>query len=142
MKRIKELDIIKALCIIFMVIGHTSCKYMNVFLLFHMAVFFMVSGYFFKDSYGESVRSIVQFAVKRIKRLYIPWVIVQTIYLSLNNVFMNIGFLTDNPEFLASDVVKNFFGLSQRFSITGFLKEEIKVLLMGGVHNLVAVCGF
>lgn len=131
-KRIAELDIIKALCIIFMVIGHTSWKYMSIFLLFHMAVFFMVSGWLFKDKYACSFNSLIVFTFKRIKRLYITWLIVQTIFLLCNNLFLEMGLLTDDPEFLNSQVVKNLFGLSHSMGALDIVKEEIKIIFMLG----------
>lgn len=131
-KRIKELDIIKALCIIFMVIGHTSWEYMGILLLFHMAVFFMVSGYLFREENAVSIKKIVDFIIKRIKRLYIPWVIAHSIYLICTNLFFRLGFLTDDPAFLKHSLMRNYFGLTEPLTISKFFIEEIKILLMGG----------
>lgn len=47
MKRIVELDFIKALAIMMVVIAHTSCPPLvgHMFYLIHVPLFFMVSGY-------------------------------------------------------------------------------------------------
>ena len=131
-KRIVELDIIKGLCIIFMVIGHTSWKYMNILLLFHMAVFFMVSGYLFQENNADSFKSIWLFTVKRLKQLYIPWVIAQSVYMLLNNLFLWIGFYTSDPAFLTDTLVKHNFGIVERMNFSGFIIDELKILLMQG----------
>lgn len=141
-KRVPELDIVKGLCIIFMVIGHTSWKYMYIFLLFHMAVFFMVSGYLFQDRYADSVKSVIGFAIKRLKRLYIPWVMANSAFLLCNNIFLKTGFLTSDPFFLEDGMMKSQFGIFGMMSFREWAIEEAKILFMGGVHNLVEACGF
>ena len=131
-KRVPELDIVKGLCIIFMVIGHTSWKYMYIFLLFHMAVFFMVSGYLFQDRYADSVKSVIGFAIKRLKRLYIPWVMANLAFLLCNNIFLKTGFLTSDPFFLEDGMMKSQFGIFGMMSFREWAIEEAKILFMGG----------
>lgn len=130
-KRVPELDIVKGLSIIFMVVGHASWKYMHIFLLFHMAVFFMVSGYLFQDRNADSIKSIIGFAIRRLKRLYIPWFLTNSAFLLCNNIFLKIGFLTNNHAFLEDGMVKGQFGI---FGMMGFMEwaiEETKILFMG-----------
>lgn len=62
-KRIEYIDFIKGICIFLMVLGHTRSPFTSFIYLFHMAVFFMVTGYLWNgDKYvsisGETVRKL------------------------------------------------------------------------------------
>ena len=46
-KHISYMDIAKALGIILVVIGHADSKFSNIIFLFHMQLFFFISGYFY-----------------------------------------------------------------------------------------------
>lgn len=71
-------SISKGICIILMVIGHSECPtFLHDFIyLFHMPFFFFISGWFCKQSttlWGKEGLSVK--ILKRIKRLYIPFVL-------------------------------------------------------------------
>lgn len=57
-KRDNCVDIVKGIAIIFMVLGHIgiSDDITRFIYLFHMAVFFMASGYCYSEKYSQSVR--------------------------------------------------------------------------------------
>ena len=55
-QRIEELDIVKALGIICMVAGHSDAPFTHFIYLFHMAIFFMAAGFFFKDETSNDFR--------------------------------------------------------------------------------------
>lgn len=65
-------DVTKALCIIFVVYGHVASEgfFRDFVYLFHVGVFFFISGYFlhFKEN-----TSFFSFAVKKLKGLYLPY---------------------------------------------------------------------
>ena len=63
----------KGIGIILMVLGHTffSPYGHDVIYMFHMPLFFFISGYCFKESYLEDFRS---YARKRIGKIYVPFV--------------------------------------------------------------------
>ena len=65
-----EMNIVKALAIIAMVIGHSRGPYVANVYLYHMALFVFVSGYFYKDLYSYDVKKLV---LNRFKSLYIPF---------------------------------------------------------------------
>ena len=95
LKRISEkelsetISIAKAIGIILMVAGHTSgCIGRDFIYLFHMPLFFIISGLFFKTKYLDNKRA---FATKRLKRLYIPFIIWNTIFLLLHNYIYTLG---------------------------------------------------
>lgn len=68
-----QIDILKALGIIFVVAGHTGSSFTNWFYAFHMALFFFVSGYL---RYGKNDKSSwKEFIKKRAKTSIIPYVV-------------------------------------------------------------------
>lgn len=68
-KRLMWLDILKGLLILFVVIGHATGKYNKYIYQFHMAAFFMVSGY----TVDYSKKSIVRFVFDRFVGLLLPF---------------------------------------------------------------------
>ena len=100
--RFEEIDMIKALAIICMVLGHTTFFGSKFVFLFHMAAFIMTSGYCFHTKYSDSVREGVAVLIwKRIKQLWFPYFLWQTVFICLNNFFLRINFFTAAPEQLA-----------------------------------------
>ena len=65
-----EMNILKALAIIAMVVGHSRGPYVGNVYLYHMALFVFVSGYFYKDSYSYDIKSLI---LNRFKSLYVPF---------------------------------------------------------------------
>ena len=84
----------KGIAIILMVVGHSGCpKLLDSFIyLFHMPLFFFVSGWFFKDSYAENK---IQFIRKRTFGLYWPFVKYGLIFLALHNLFYHLYISAD-----------------------------------------------
>jgi acyltransferase len=72
--RYHEIDIAKGIGIILVVIGHTSTHLglEKIIYQFHMPLFFILSGFFFKDKY---VVNPLSFLVSRLKSLYVPYVL-------------------------------------------------------------------
>ncbi len=119
-------SIVKALCIILMVVGHAGApKHMGEFIYnFHMPAFFFVSGYLFKEKYLDN---IVNFVTRRVKSLWWPFVKWSLIFAILHNLFAYFH-LYDNIYSLSDYKTKIF----QIFTMTGserllggfwFLKE-------------------
>lgn len=83
----KLFSIMKGIAIISVVIGH-CCKYGGVEPFvnqYHLAVFFFVAGYFFKDKYLQDVKG---FVIKKVKSLYVPFVVSGLCFLALHNVLV------------------------------------------------------
>ena len=82
----KIVSMAKGLAIVLMVLGHTSFnEYGGKFIyMFHMPLFFFLSGYCFKSSYLSDFK---KFAIKRIKGAYVPYVKWGLLFLLLHNVF-------------------------------------------------------
>lgn len=112
------LDIMKGICIILVVLGHTYTPYISNFIyLFHVAVFFMISGVCFNEKYLESANNFFVLLKKRIVNLWLPYVCYNFVFLLLQNFFIKIGFLTDNPDyFLCKPYLPDGFSTYINFS--------------------------
>lgn len=82
------ISIAKAIGIILMVAGHSGCPaIMNRFLyLFHMPLFFVCSGYFFKDI--EDSNALTIYYKRKTQGLYIPYLKWSLFFLLLHNLFV------------------------------------------------------
>lgn len=78
---------VKAIGIILMVLGHVLTSDMVVgraIFTFHMPLFFLMSGYCFKEKYLDDTK---QFVVRKIKGIYVPFVLFSLPFLAMHNVF-------------------------------------------------------
>lgn len=100
-RRSVEIDLTKGLAIILMVIGHTETPAQNFIYLFHMAVFFMASGYLYQQSASDSLGSVKAYIVRKIKGLWFPCALWTAIYSVLRNVFIDLNIYTTDPMLLA-----------------------------------------
>ena len=89
------IDIIKALGIILMVMGHAGAPITQWIYLFHMSLFFIVSGYCIGDNYSDNFSGLKLFIKKKIKTLYIPCLLFNTSLLILHNLLIRLYFLDD-----------------------------------------------
>ena len=111
MKQSRELNIVKALCIILMVIGHTDAPagVTGFIYLFHMPAFFFLSGYLLKEKYFKEP---VTFIKKRLGTLYAPFVFWELVFLALTGVFCRLHILDTDMSF--------YGGLAQAFKYITF----------------------
>lgn len=98
-KRIEYIDIARGLGIILVVIGHSGSPFRNIIYLFHMALFYFISGYFYKEEYSHNP---LAFLKKRIKSLYLPFVKYGLVFLCLHNLFINLSIYGDKIEYYNS----------------------------------------
>jgi len=91
--RVEYMDIAKALAIILIVVGHAQSPFTNFIYLFHVPLFFFVSGYFYKTKYALHP---LLFVKRKIIKLYIPFLIYELIFLMLHNYFITIGIYGSN----------------------------------------------
>jgi len=87
-KRIEYMDIAKALGIIAVVVGHSRSPFINFIYQFHMALFFFISGFLYKEEYSHKP---IKFFLRRARSLYVPFVTYEIVYLVLHNLFIKIG---------------------------------------------------
>ncbi len=64
-RRIEEIDIIKGIAIILMVAGHAGAPFTKFIYLFHMAVFFIASGFTYKESSSDSIKNVTKTIIKK-----------------------------------------------------------------------------
>lgn len=112
--RIREIDILKGIGIFLMVWGHCGSPIHDFIYLFHMAIFFTVSGFCYNGERNHTICGIGQFLKKRLISLYIPYVCVGGILLSLKNVFWKFHLISGdalpfaNIGDFAKDLIKIF----------------------------------
>lgn len=87
----QTLSIAKGIGIILMVVGHSGCPdVLNRFIyLFHMPLFFFVSGYLFKDKYVENK---FLFLKRKLKGLYWPFIKWELFFLAFHSLFVYFHF--------------------------------------------------
>lgn len=91
-RRSNIINIAKGLGIMLMVIGHSCCPQWlhNFIYVFHMPLFFFLSGYCFNDKYANDR---ITFIRHRIKGLYVPFVKYNLLFLCLHNLFYRLHFI-------------------------------------------------
>ncbi len=111
--RNQTIDIMKGILIILVVYGHCNLPGTHFLYLFHMPVFFMISGYFINSTYLESKEQFFIFLKKRLISLWLPYFLFNGIGCLLNNFFVKIYFLSENErktiKNIIIDFVKTFF---------------------------------
>lgn len=100
----ESVTIAKGIGIILMVIGHSGLDGYptRLIYMFHMPLFFFLSGFCFKKSYIFAPR---KFIMRRIKSIYVPFVKYSLLFLVLHNVFV-IFYIYDNMLSLKETLVK------------------------------------
>ena len=85
-------SIIKGLAIMLVVLSHSGIPgtLANIIFQFHVAVFFISMGYFFKTSYLNAEKTYI---VRRFKSLYIPFLKYAIFFLVCHNLFYIIGLI-------------------------------------------------
>lgn len=94
------LDIVKGIGILCVVVAHAHAPFSNFVYLFHMALFFMASGYCYNRKYAMEDKLTLRFLWKRVKGLWLPFVFWTALFFALNNVFVRLHVYTDDPRFL------------------------------------------
>ena len=83
-----------------MVYGHTFGIIRNWVYLFHMPIFFMVSGYCWNGKHAATREAVQSYTFNRAARLIVPYYLCEIIFTLLNNAFLKLNFYTSNPAFL------------------------------------------
>lgn len=104
------ISIAKAIGIILMVAGHSGCPIiMNNFLyLFHMPLFFVCSGYFFKDI--ENHHKLTGYCRRKMQKLYLPYLKWSLFILLFHNIFVLTNII-DGHKYDFHDYIKQLFSL-------------------------------
>lgn len=130
------LDLIKGIGIMLMVLRHARAPYSDFVLLFHMAIFFIASGYLYKGEKIIDVRSLKNYIIRKFKGIYIPYFVYSAIFILGNNLFLKLNIYTDNSLFLSANGYEATYStLGSYFGISETIKQIIKVgVLQGGTQ--------
>lgn len=93
MARDQYWDVIKGLGIIAVVVGHTGGPLGPYIYMYHLALFFFVAGFFYKEKY--SIDPFAYFA-GRLRNLWLPMVKYSMFFTLLNNFLLDINIYTTN----------------------------------------------
>ena len=130
-QRNNAISIAKGFAIIFVVMAHADMPGMlnRAIYLFHMPLFFITAGYFFKH---ETVENPWPFIVKRFKGLYLPFVKWSIFFLLIHNLLFKIGIL--------NEVYGNWTGgTTHPYSIHQFWQRLTNIVFsMGGYDEFLA----
>lgn len=126
MNRNENVSLAKGLGIILMVLGHTGFSYYgNGFIyMFHMPLFFFLSGYCFKEKYLGNTKD---FILRRIKGLYKPYVKWGLFFLILHNFFFIINFY--NGDYGYNNKVSHLYSFGE------FLNRGFHVIVSMTCHE-------
>ncbi len=123
-----QMDIVKGIAIILIVLGHTGFPGTHFVYLFHLAIFYFVSGYFFKDKYSENINSVKKYIFDKIKRLYLPYLFANVLCILCNNVFIYFKLYSSS-----SHIYYSFFDI---------VKEIVKKIFLQGQCEMVGATWF
>lgn len=129
------MDNLKGIAIILMVLGHDGAPFTHWIFLFHMAVFYMASGYFWNNKHVATSKAYWQYIWNKIKTLYVPFLICNLVFLLLNNFFIDTGIYASSQEYLDLIGSDNVGLLHSKFTVFQTIKQFIKIcLLLGGTE--------
>jgi len=107
--RSQNLDIIKGIGIILVVLGHCGCPAEHFIYLFHMPIFFMASGYVLNTVYSDNLSNVWTLIRKRLKSLWLPCFLFNTIFLLLSGVFIKYNIYPEDVKTAPSLISGIFF---------------------------------
>lgn len=130
--RNQTMDFLKGIGIIYVVLGHTLVNPMHNFIyLFHMPLFYFISGYFYKDDYSYKPKQLI---ISRIKTLYIPFLKYELIFLLMHNFSFKI--------YLYSDKL-NYKGTSEQlYNVHDYIINFLRIITFGESEQLLGAFWF
>ena len=102
MERDEYWDIVKGLGIIAIVIGHTNSPLTPFVYMYHLALFFFISGFLYKDKYSIDFFS---YWGSRMKRLWYPMVKYGVLFSILHNLYVYMGLYSSGKPILGSGIL-------------------------------------
>lgn len=117
--RDEKITIAKAIAIMLMVIAHAGLPHVGgAFIsMFHMPLFFFVSGYCFKDKYLTDSK---RFAINKVKGLYVPFVKWSLLFLVLHNVLFHLNIYNGQYGFKGE--------VSQLYTMMDYTKKLVRIV--------------
>lgn len=118
-----------------MVFRHTEAPNSEFVLLFHMAIFFIASGYLYNTQRITDIKALGSYILKKIKSLWLPYFGFMTLFILLNNLFLRLNVYTDNPAYLSS-YTSGKASLGQYFNVADMFKEIFKAAVFRGTAQV------
>ncbi|MCR5598169.1 MAG: acyltransferase family protein [Lachnospiraceae bacterium] len=139
-KRDNTIDILKGIGIILVVAGHSGSPLMHYIYLFHMALFFIASGYCFKSRYSENAGNLLSFLKKRLLSLWLPYFLWLSICSVLHNVFLNIHIYATEAE--ALEYPQYSLKVMEAWSIKELITNSLKAAIFHGWEQMAGAMWF
>ncbi|WP_330687926.1 acyltransferase family protein [Anaerobutyricum hallii] len=116
-KRNEQIDVMRGIGILLMVYGH-CCRANSVIALFHMSLFFVISGYCFNDDNCGSIRKVYAYFKRKVKSLWVPYFFFTSLFLIGTNIFIKVGIYTNDPSILTIknsmiDKIHHYLGIKE-----------------------------
>ena len=118
-KRINEIDIVKALAVMLMVACHAGVVFAKFIYLFHMAIFFIASGFFFRDASSETPGSVLRFIINKFKKLWFPFFFWNAVFVLLHNPLSKIVILPGADAGQTTAYIPALYSTAEIFSMIG-----------------------
>ncbi len=114
-----SVSIAKGIGILLMVLAHARCpQWMQYFIgMFHMPLFFFLSGYCFKEKYLADTKT---FVMRRIRGLYYPYVKYSLLFLLFHNLFFNLNIYNGEYGFNGQ--------VSELYTLKDFLIKGVNIV--------------
>lgn len=100
----RKISILKGIGICLVVIGHTNSFIVKYVYLFHIPLFYFISGYFLKNTFHTFVEWKSYFK-RKVLKLYIPFISVVLSMICLHNIFYKMYFVKD--YYTINELIKN-----------------------------------
>ena len=105
-KILRHMNVARAFAICMIVLGHSftedSTSPIRAFLyLFHVPLFFIISGFFFKEDYLSAAKD---FVLGRLRRLWIPFLLWSVPFILLHNIFFKLEIYSPEVTFRGATV--------------------------------------
>lgn len=109
-----------------MIIRHARAPYSSFVLLFHMAIFFIASGYLYNHNNTDNIASLILYIRKKIRSLYLPYIAYMVIYLLLHNMFISLNIYTDNMAIQSSSMIEDAYASIEEYHT---ISQTIRLVL-------------
>lgn len=141
--RNRSIDIMKGLLILLVVLGHSQAPAHRFIYLFHMAAFFIISGYLWKDDYSKNKKSLLMLIKKRLYSLYRPFIICNAVFVLISVVvpeLFQLKKITGKVHYIAINVIKIMLlhGRTLLSDTTWFIAVLFVVSI---VYGILSYCG-
>lgn len=122
-ERIKWIDILRAIAIIFVVIGHTLTEgeVQTYFYSFHIPLFFFISGMLFKNKEEK----FATFLIKKIKQLLVPYFCFGIVSILIYAILGKLAANSLGRGNIDGNILMNVLGLLYGSAKTGHLKYNL-----------------